>query len=165
METLTLEHVYFIGQTIAAVAVVLTLAYLAVQIKMSHNVASDTNRQQRAVGVREFALALANNDQLGKAWIKAEDSYSTYEQIAEKLALDHDEARRVAYSCIYWWWLLWAQWASIKTDSDLVELQDLIRGFYSNPPMSVVWETHPYIQILDKRFVQFVNDNVEKSKV
>ena len=64
MESLTLEHVYFIGQTMAAIAVVLTLAYLAVQIKMSHNVASDTNRQQRAVGVREYALALANNDQL-----------------------------------------------------------------------------------------------------
>ena len=152
------EAIGAIGDILGAVAVIVTLGYLAVQIKMSHTVGSDTNRQQRGAGVREISLTLATDDELRTAWIKAEGSSPINQQIAARLKLSPDEANRLVYACNYFFWLHWAQWASLKTDDDLAELRHIIQVFYGGPPMNAVWELHPYVQLLDEQFVQFVNE-------
>lgn len=152
------EAIGAIGDILGAIAVIATLGYLAVQIKIAHTVGSDTNRQQRGAGVREISLALATHDELRRAWIKAEGSSSINEQIATQLRLNPDEANRLVYACNYMFWLHWAQWASLKTDDDLAELRHIIQVFYCSPPMNAVWERHPYVQLLDQKFVHFVND-------
>ena len=162
METLTLEHVYYISQTLAAIAVVFTLAYLVVQIKMSHTIASDANRQLRATGIREFGLTMTTNDQFRYAWIKAEGSKPVHDQIAKELDLNFDEASRVTVGCASLLWMHQAQWASIKSDADIVEMNHLFKGFYGNQPMKTVWKLHPYTQLLDEGFVQFVNNALDK---
>ena len=156
------EAIGAIGDILGAISVIATLGYLAVQIKIAHSVGSDTNRQQRAAGVLEMSLALATNDALRDAWIKAEGSSSVNAQIATQLGLSPDEANRLVYACNYMFWLHWAQWASLKTDDDLAELRHVIQAFYGGPPMGAVWKLHPYVQLLDQKFVQFVNESLAK---
>ncbi len=159
------EAIGAIGNILSAIAVIATLGYLAVQIKVAHTVGSDTNRQQRGAGVREISLALATHDELRNAWVKAEGFDSINEQIAAQLKLSQDEANRLVYACNYMFWLHWAQWASLKTDDDLAELRHIIQAFYCSPPMSAVWKLHPYVQLLDQKFVHFVNEALQASKV
>lgn len=45
METLTLEQIYFIGQTISAIAVVISLIYVALQIKQNTNATKAASAQ------------------------------------------------------------------------------------------------------------------------
>ena len=45
----------------------------------------------------------------------------------------------------------------MTTDDDVAELQHLIQTFYSTPPMSVFWALSPYVRMLDRPFVEFVN--------
>ena len=44
-------------QMIGTLAVIITLAYLAIQVRVSRSVAADANRLTRTSGVREFCLA------------------------------------------------------------------------------------------------------------
>lgn len=66
------EVIGAIGDFLGPLAVIATLGYLAVQIKVARTVGSDTNRQQRGAKVREIGLAPATHDELRNAWVTAE---------------------------------------------------------------------------------------------
>ena len=59
-----------IAEGIGALAVVITLAYLAIQVKYAKSASADTNRLMRATGVRDMTLALAQNDELRRSLIR-----------------------------------------------------------------------------------------------
>lgn len=58
------EAISAIGAAIGALAVVITLAYLASQVRYARATANDTNRLTRVSGVRDVMLASATNDKL-----------------------------------------------------------------------------------------------------
>ena len=60
METLTLEQIYFIGQTIAAVAVVASLIYVGLQVKQNTN-ATQIASAQAYVAADVELVGLINN--------------------------------------------------------------------------------------------------------
>ena len=148
-----------IGQMLGSVAVFVTLGYLAMQTRVAHTVASDTNRQQRAQGAREMLLTLATDEDLRSLWDRTVDDQTDHAAaaIAARLGVTKDEAHRLSWACQYWCWLHWGQWGSMTTDDDVAELQHLIQTFYSTPPMSVFWALSPYVRMLDRPFVEFVN--------
>ncbi len=53
-----------VGEIVGAAAVVVTLIYVAVQIRLARSVATDSNRLNRANGVRDATLELVSNDSL-----------------------------------------------------------------------------------------------------
>ena len=53
------EAIGAIGDFVGAFAVIITLAYLAVQVRHAKDVAADTNRLERSKGVRDMMLATA----------------------------------------------------------------------------------------------------------
>lgn len=116
--------------------------------------------QTRAVGVREMISAQKTDPGLMEAWVQAEGSTSHFEHLAEKLGLDLQQTIKVESQCQGWWWIHWAQWASITTDRDLKELKHLISAFYSIPPMSIVWTHGQNARLLDAEFQDFVNEVV-----
>jgi hypothetical protein len=81
-----------IGQLAGAIAVVVTLGYLAVQIRIARLAASDANRLQRGAGVREMIFTLLNNEQLRRAVDKSEGYGDTIRAVAQRLELSEDEA-------------------------------------------------------------------------
>lgn len=96
-----------IGETIGAIAVVATLAYLAVQIRMARTVASDTNRLTRATGVREFHLSASNNDSLLETMTTAYGADSYYGEYGDHFGISIKEAARLDSVHQYFFWLHW----------------------------------------------------------
>jgi len=156
------EAIGAIGEILGAAAVVATLAYLAIQVRHAKDTAADVNRLSRAVGVREMIAAQKTVPGLMDAWVRAEGSVSQYEQLAEKLGLDLPEAIMLESQCQGWWWIHWAQWASITTDADLEELKHLIAEFYTVPPMLTTWTHGHNARLLDPGFQDFVNDVIRE---
>ena len=154
-----------IGEILGAVAVVVTLTYLAVQVRHARLMAADVNRHYRAEGIREMLLACATNPDLAKLWVKTMQVESTYKAIGKDLDISVDEAVQVDFIGIYWMWLHWGQYASITTPEDRAELEHLISVLYSVPPVSVSWQRSPFGRnMLDESFVRFVDHALEKKK-
>ena len=147
-----------IGEILGAAAVVATLAYLAIQVRYAKNAAADVNRLSRAEGVREMISAQKTVDGLMDAWVRAEGSVDQFQSLAEKLGLGLQEAIVVESQCQGWWWIHWAQWASITTERDMAELKHLVSEFYSVPPMSIAWKESRNSRLLDLEFQAFINE-------
>lgn len=160
---MTILEIYYIGEIIAAVAVVLTLGYLALQVRHAKLVAADVNRHYRAEGIREILLATATDPAFAQLWMKSTPFQSVYDDIAKELNITPDEAKQVDFIGVYWMWLHWGQYASITTQADLAELEHLISELYSVPPQSVSWKRSPWGRpLLDKSFVDFVDGAIRK---
>ena len=153
-----------VGEILGAGAVVVTLAYLAIQVRYAKNAAADVNRLSRSVGVREMIAAQKTIPGLMDAWVRAADSVDEYGVLADKLGLNRQETIQVETHCQGWWWIHWAQWASSTTEKDMDELRHLISEFYSTPPMSTTWTNSPYVKMLDPGFQEFVNEVIEEKQ-
>ena len=156
---MTIQDWGAIGELVGAVAVVVTLVYLATQIRYARLAATDASRQGRAEGVRAMMLVTLNNQAFRQAWGKADPGNEPrLEVLAERLGVSIDEAQLVWHGCCAWTFIHWAQYRSMKTAEDERELENLVRAFYSIPPMAPVWETDPLIRaLLDPGFVAWVD--------
>ena len=114
-----------VGELVGALAVVLTLGYLALQVRHARNAAGDVNRLSRATGVREWMTLMVGDSELLHAWSKSDGSRQKLEDLARELDLTIDEVGKIVWACQYWWWLHWGQWASITTERDIEELRRL----------------------------------------
>ena len=161
MAPINLESVYYIGQTIAAIAVIGSLFYLARQIRFAHQSASDFTRQGRVSAIQSWMLAVASSDELTRCWGKATELgvnvRASSQPLADALGLTPDEAAKTEWLCMYWWWTHWAQFASTKTSKDVEELRIVIERLYSVQPMAAAWQFGQYRELLDPSFVRFVN--------
>jgi hypothetical protein len=157
---MTVQELGSIGEFVAAIATVATLAYLATQIRYTRLAASDTSRQGRAEGVREMQLVALNNEAFRQAWAKADTRAAPRMKVlSELLRVSVDEAQLIWHGCCAWTYIHWAQYRSMKTASDRNELENLIREFYSIPPMAPVWATDPMLKaMVDPDFVDWVDE-------
>jgi hypothetical protein len=151
-----------LGESIGALAVVLTLGYLALQIRHARTAASDVNRLNRATGIRDWMQLIMTDNDLREAWQKTDGSVEHNERLAHELGVSPQEASKIVFGCQYWWWLHWGQWASVTTEQDNRELMHIVSEFYSGPPMLTVWKTSRYVHLLDPKFVAFVNSVIRE---
>ena len=151
-----------IGELLGALAVVITLGYLALQIRHARNAAGDVNRLSRATGVRDWMAIMIEDNDLLTAWTKSDGSWEPMGELAEELGVTVAEAGKIIWGCQYWWWLHWGQWASTTSKEDIEELRHLISEFYSTPPMITVWRSGFYTNLLDPAFADFVNSAVDE---
>lgn len=153
-----------IGELVGALAVIVTLVYLSVQIRGSREAVADSNRQSRAGAIQDMILLLIDNDSVNNAWRKAaaNEDYTRAElDTAEHLGLSIEETRKVILLCQFWWWTHWAQWASIHSAEDQRELDDLIRTMYNREPIRTVWTQSQSARTLDAEFQTYVNGLIE----
>jgi len=152
-----------ISQTAGGIAVVISLLYLAFQVRFARLAAADTSRTARSIGVRENVLAMTNNSELRENWMKSSDLKSTYEMLGTEMNVSADGAIQVDNMCQCWMWLHWGQYKSIKTPADLKELENIVSLFYSASPMLDCWRKSPYgSAVFDEDFVRFVDGAVSK---
>ena len=151
------ETIATISQIASAVAVVISLLYLAFQVRFARLLASDASRTARSDGVRTNVLAMANNNELCENWMKSSGLNSAYESLGKELSLNKKGAIQIDNMCQSWMWLHWGQYKSIKTESDLEELENIVSVFYSTPPMLNCWRHSPYgSKVFDQDYVKFV---------
>ena len=154
------EAIGAVGEILGATAVVVTLAYLAGQVRIARSAAADTNRLTRASGVRQHHLAVVTNDALLETVSASygEELVRYYERLGEAFSLSSKEAARLEFSNQYWFWLHWGQFASANDPKDLDELAHLIKGFYVLPAVRYCWDHSPIGKpLLDPDFVAFVD--------
>ena len=148
-----------ISEAIGALAVVVTLVYLATQIRYAKLAASDSKRLTRANGVRDMYMAQAQDPSLSMALAKFDpvgDGY--WRSYADAYGASVEEAICVDSQNHYYFWLHWGQFASSKTPEDIAELRNVVRGFYTVPYVRHSWENAPYAKrLLEPRFVEFVD--------
>ncbi len=152
-----------VAEVIGVIAIVVSLLYLALQVRFARLAAADTSRMARSIGVREIDLVMVNNASLRQNWLKSSQLDSVYEQLGDLLNLNIEDALQVDTLCQCWMRLHWGHYKSITTPDDLQDLENLISAFYSKPPMSHSWANSPYGQaIYDADFVKFVNGAISK---
>ena len=152
-----------ISEAVGVITIVISLLYLAFQIRFARLAAADTSRMARAIGVRENVLAMVNNTELRENWIKASGLDSEYETLATEMNIDADGAIQIDNMCQSWMWVHWGQYRSIKTPADQKELENIVSVFYSSPPMLNCWKKSPYGRaVFDADFVQFVDKAISK---
>ena len=152
-----------VGEIVGALAVVLTLAYLALQVRTARKATIDQNTLARASGVREMMLTVVENDELRMNFIRDSGVEPHYDQLARSLGVSVEEASRLEWHNSLWFWLPWGQWTATHDEKGLKELKHLIASFYSNPSIRKSWDSSPWGKpILDPEFVRFVDEILAK---
>ncbi|MGI9568416.1 MAG: hypothetical protein ACR2PH_01450, partial [Desulfobulbia bacterium] len=65
------ETISAILEAVGVIAVVISLLYLALQIRFARLAAADTSRTARSIGVRDIDLNMVNNAGLRENWLKS----------------------------------------------------------------------------------------------
>jgi hypothetical protein len=147
-----------IGETIGALAVIVTLAYLAIQVRVSRSVAADANRLTRATGVREFCLAATENDALISTMTTAFGMQAYLKEFAEQFGISETEAARLDWALQSFFWLHYGQFASTNDEKSAAELAKVARAFYAVPAIKFSWENGPFGKsFMDPSFGAFID--------
>ena len=161
--TINWEAIGAIGEIAGALAVILTLGYLALQVRYVKSAATDQNRLARANGVREIMLAHVANDELRMDLVRDYGVEEHYQRLARDLGVSVEAASRADWNNACWFWLHWGQYSSAQSAKDVEELTHLIDTFYRTPGMRRSWETCPWGKpVLDPGFVAFVDEILAK---
>ena len=152
------------GESLSAILVLITLIYLATQVRYAKNTAADTNRLARAKGVCDYQLACATNDLLTKGLVASSDNRDWYEELSGAFGINLEEAVRLDSINLYWFWLHWGQHSSTNSTTDLEELGHTIGMFYSSSAaITYSWVNSPFAKpLLGKQFVEFVDSHIKK---
>ena len=84
-----------IAEAVGVLAVVISLLYLAFQIRFARIAAADTSRTARAIGIREIDLTMVNNTELRENWLKSSDLNSIYEVLGSEMDISVDGALQI----------------------------------------------------------------------
>jgi hypothetical protein len=68
---MTIQDLGAIGEFVSAFAILITLAYLAIQVRYARIATIDKNRESRVTGIIQINSRLANNRDLRQAFDKA----------------------------------------------------------------------------------------------
>jgi hypothetical protein len=158
------EAIGAVGETLSAILVLVTLVYLATQVRYAKNAAADANRLASARGVCEYQLAVATNDVLIQSITVANGYESWYQKLSEVLGITVEEAMRAEAVSLYWIWLHWGQYCSTNNKEDLAELGKTIGKFYNGSrAIKYTWENGPFAKpLLNKKFAEFVDSHMQK---
>ena len=158
------EAIGAVGEILGAIAVVLTLAYLAMQVRYAKKAATDATSLNRANGVQAMILATATNDNLRASVLKAQGPTDSVDKLSEQFGLTSEEAEQVDIYASYWFWVHWGQYAASNSMESLNELRNIVDTFYRFPYMTTCWKMGNTRLILDPSFVSFVDEILGKEE-
>ncbi len=153
-----------IGEIIGALAVVATLAYLALQVRHARTEMNHSIRQHRDTSLRELLLEPARNPDLADLMVKARRHVGStnpfQDQLTSALGLTESEAIRFSRHMEAWWFYRAATIASIAalTNAERENFDRHMRGQYSKGPESVWWACFRQIRSSDDPAVLYVDN-------
>ena len=151
-----------VGEILGAIAILVTLVYLATQVRYARHTITDANRTSRVEGIRELNGLLMANAEVRKAWNKGmgPEYRRLHDDIAESLGLSFDEASIVITQGANWAFTHWAQYRSLKSPEDEKELTNIVKGWYGEDPMRALI-IHPNFRgYLDADFLVWLDRTV-----
>jgi hypothetical protein len=156
---MTIFELGAIGEFVGAFAILITLAYLAIQVRYARIATQDKNRESRVTGIIQINSRLANNRDLRQAYDKAasEDWKNMLLSFASIWGVSVEEASAVVWTHGDYIWLHWAQYRSLKTNEDQRELENLVKTWYSAPPMSTMIQNNTNRAFYDPEFISWID--------
>ena len=152
------EAIGAVGEILGAFAVVLTLLYLAVQVKYAKTATTDATRLNIANGIQAMLLAMSTDDTLRTSVYKAQGFEPFLSELSARLSVSVEEAARVDMYAAYWFWLHWGQYSSTTDESDLEELRNVMESYVDLPSLAYSWENSFVAKAaLQPEFVNFVD--------
>ncbi len=156
-----------LGEIVGAVAIVVTLAYLAVQIRYAKAAVTDQSRQSRAAALREINGRLVDNDGLRQTFDKvaSPEWRNMLQELASTWQVSFDEASQIFWSQNdYVWTTHWAQFYSQKTKDDERELRNIISTWYSAPPMKTMIEHQTIRGFYEPEFIRWIDSVLQETQ-
>jgi hypothetical protein len=163
---MTIQDWGAVGELISAVAILVTLLYLAVQVRSARISATDASRANRVAGIHQITNRMFENQEHQRAWLKSAGPGFTQIQadLSVELGISIDEAMLVQIQAGDWVWLHWAQFRSVKTKEDEAELRNIIAVWYGENPMKALI-SHPAMRTyFDIDFIEYVDDILANGK-
>ena len=163
---MTIQDWGAIGELVSAVAILVTLIYLAVQIRYARISTTDENRANRVAGIHHIDDRIFVSQELQRAWLKSSGPGYTKlnEDLSVELGISIDEAVLVSTSGANWVWLHWAQFRAVKSKEDEAELRNIISVWYSENPMKAMIGHPLFRAFFDSHFLEFVDDILANGK-
>jgi hypothetical protein len=147
-----------IGEVLGAAVVVLTLGYLAVQVRHAKAATADQSRIYRATAVRDMILETCRDETLRMLQTRDWGMEQYYQAMAGELGLTIEEATKLDWGNAYYFWMWWGQYASTTESKDNKELDHIIAKMGSTPGMLAHWKNSPLSRpLLDPEYVKFVD--------
>jgi hypothetical protein len=157
------EAIGALGEILSAMLVLITLIYLATQVRYAKNAAADANRLMRAKGVCDFNLQSSTVTDTNLIFAKAHGWDAWYKQLAEGFCMNAEDAAKADSVNNYWFWLHWGQFSSTNSKKDLEELGRTIGNFYQSPFIRYAWENSPFAKpLFGDDFIKFVDVHIQK---
>ena len=155
-----------IAELIGTLVILVTLIYLAVQVKYARLTAMDANRNGRVVGIRDLNGNLVTNAEARASWNKAMGPVqkALINDIADSLNLEFDEASIVVLQGWNWMFTHWAQYRSVKSAEDEAELKNIVSVWYGENPMRALIGNPIFRNSFDSEFVAFVHEVINSDE-
>jgi len=149
-----------IAELAGSIVILVTLAYLAVQVKYARLASTDANRENRVVGIRELNNNLVTDSYARAAWNKAMGPVQRklITDISQTLGLNFDEASVVVLQGWNWMFTHWAQYRAVKIKEDEEELKNVVAVWYGDNPMLALIEHPAFRASFDSDFIAFVDE-------
>jgi hypothetical protein len=151
-----------IGEVIGAIAILITLAYLAAQIRYARIAVTDQSRQNRVSALREINGRLVENQELRKTFdaVASPEWKAMLNDLANAWDVSFDQASLIYWSQNDYIWTHWAQFYSQKTKDDERELENIVATWYAAPPMRTIIE-HPTARLFyEPEFINWIDSVV-----
>jgi hypothetical protein len=150
------------GEFVGAIAVVVTLGYLAVQVRQTKKIVTSSVRESRNNGTRELFLAMATSGDLAQAWTKAEEEmdgqpFMNQRTIIEETAgVDPSDAQRAMAYAIGLYFHYRTMYYADLGEADRYSLDVNIKRFFSNGIGALLMNQYP-----DDEFVKYAQEILE----
>ena len=153
-----------LGEIVGAIAIVATLAYLAIQIRYAKIAVTDQSRQNRATALREINGRMVDNQELRQAFdrVASPEWQSMLNDLSSAWGVSVDEASLIYWSQNDYIWTHWAQYYSQKTKADARELENIVSNWYSAPPMKTIIEHETTRSFYEQDFIHWIDSIVAK---
>ena len=149
-----------IAELAGAVTILVTLVYLAVQVKYARLATTDASRENRVVGIRDLNNNLLNHTDVRTAWNESmgPEQRKLVSDISQTLDSSFDEASIVVLQGWNWMFTHWAQYRAVKTKQDEKELENIVAVWYGENPMLALIKHPVFRASFDSDFVAFVDE-------
>ena len=142
---MTITDLGSIGEFVSAIAILVTLIYLTIQVRHTRRETAASLLQQRVVAIREMYLAIATSETLSDAMSKAEDAVADGPIGFDARLIDQGGlTRREAYQVSRWYRAMnrvWAGQHQVVTDRWERDRYDGgVSTFYSRRLARVFWQ-------------------------
>ena len=158
------EAIGAVGELIGAGAIIVTLIYLAYQVRQARTDASDETRRNRVIGIREIQGWTVNSPAAMRAWSKASGAgwQDLMLRTQSALDLDQEEAELVVTQGAAWVWTHWAQYRSVQSDRDMEELVNIVLAWYTGPPMNILIRDPVFRAWFEPEFLNWLEQTLKE---